>query len=138
MRRPKKKSAPLMRREKAAKILLTARRLAEWGWINTGRGSTAHMLMDCLEEANALAGGHRGLFGYAPSTSPELGLAMAYMCRCTFRGNDPGTNRGRYKQLYKQDGSAYMVAHGGVFETFRKARNLALDDIKARKALDDG
>ena len=137
MRRSKKNPA-IERRKKAAKILLEARRMAEGGWIKEGRLSTASMLMDILEQAVVDTGGRRDLFGYAPITSPELGLAMAYMCRCTFRNNDPGTNRGRYKQLYNQDGSAYMVAYGGVFQTFRIARNLALDDIKARKALDDG
>ena len=137
MARPKKNPA-IERRKKAAKILLEARRLAERGWIKEGRVSTAHMLMDTLEQAVVDTGGRRDLFGYSYLTSPELGLAMAYMCRCTFRGNDPGTNRGRYKQLYNQDGAAYMVALGGVFETFRKARNLALEDIKALKVLDDG
>ena len=127
---PKAKKPPaIVRREKAAKILLEARRLAERGWIKEGRSSTAHALMDILEEAFAGNGGRRNLFAFSRLTPPELGLAMAYMCRCTFRDNDPGTNAGRYKQLYKQDGSAYMVAHGGVFETYRKARNLALDDL---------
>ena len=132
----KKKPAPIERREKAAKILLEALRLAERGWIKEGRRSTAKRLMDTLEEAYAGLGGRRALFGYPRWTSPELGLAMAYMCRCTFRDNDPGSNAGRYKQLYKQDGTLYMVAGGGVSATFRVARNLALDDIKERKAAD--
>ena len=128
-----KKPAPQVRREGAAKILLEARRLAEHGWIKEGRRSTAYMLMDCLEEAFVATGGRRNLFGYAALTSPELGFAMGYMCRCTFRHNDPGTNAARFKQLYKQGGTAYMVAYGGVFLTFRNALNIALRDIVAWK-----
>lgn len=129
--KPKKQNKQKIKtRRLAAKMLLEARRLAERGWIKEGRRSTACMLMDCLEEAFVRMGGRRDLFGYISLTPPDLGLAMGYMCRCTYRRNDPGANRARFKQLFGQDGSEYMVCRGGVFETFRQARNLALDEIK--------
>ena len=133
---PAKATKPkaLQVREDAAKILLEARRLAERGWIKEGRRNTTRMLMDTLEEAFVMCGGRRNFFAYARATPPDLGRAMAYMCQCTFRDNDPGTNRGRYKQLFKQEGTAYMTYMGGVFNTFRRARVIALEDIQAVRA----
>lgn len=126
------------RRKEVEKILLEARRLAERGWIKKGRESTRHMLMDCIERAYSEHTGRTMDFGYFPLTGPVLGLVLAYVCRCTYQGNDPGNNHGRYKQLYKTQGTVGMAVHGGTFDALRKAVELVRRDLKELRHAERG
>ena len=138
MKKTKKVPRPIRDRQEALEILRIARDLADRGWIKKGRESIHHMLIDCLERAlyehghTGDNGRERGIVYSHRLTPAKYGHALAYVCRCTYKGNDPGTNSKRIRQLYNHQNT--QIHSRDIYNALANAVRLAMKDLQERRA----